>query len=99
MTDEERRQQLAEFLKLRRARIAPIDLGFQQGQRRRTPGLRRAEVAAAAGIGLTWYTALEQAKPIRVSAGFLDNLAEVLRLSEAERGHLFALAHRRPPPA
>ena len=99
MTDEERRQQLAEFLKLRRARIAPVDLGFQQGRRRRAPGLRREEVAASAGIGLTWYTALEQAKPIRVSASFLDNLAEVLRLSEAERAHLFALAHRRPPPA
>lgn len=98
MRAADRQQQLAEFLKLRRARLSPTDFGFRETARRRTPGLRREELAAAAGIGLTWYTALEQAKPIRVSAGFLDNLAKALRLSDAERGHLFALAHHRPPP-
>ncbi len=95
---EDRRMQLAEFLKLRRGRLLPAEMGFPDGPRRRTPGLRREELAAAPGIGLTWYTALEQAKPIRVSAGFLDNLARALRLSGAERAHLFALAHHRPPP-
>jgi len=98
MQGEQRQRQLAEFLRLRRAGLSPAAFGFQQNARRRTPGLRREELAAAAGIGLTWYTALEQAKPIRVSAGFLDNLAKALRLSDAERAHLFALAHHRPPP-
>src|SRR5581483_8396569 len=56
------------------------------------------EVAAQAGVGLSWYTRLEQGKPIQVSAAFLENLARALRLSEGERAHLFVLAHHRPPP-
>ena len=59
------------FLRLRRASVAPTDLGFSASKSRRTPGLRREEVAAAAGAGLTWYTALEQGKPIPVSTASL----------------------------
>ncbi|GAB0118789.1 helix-turn-helix transcriptional regulator [Acidisoma sp. 7E03] len=98
MQDEARRRELAGFIRHRRGLVAPEALGFRGGRGRRTPGLRREELAAAAGVGLTWFTALEQAKPIRVSAAVLDNLARALGLTEVERRHLFALAHHRPPP-
>lgn len=91
------RADLAEFLRERRARLSPADMGLPSGGRRRTPGLRREEVAALAGVGLTWYTWLEQGRDIGVSATFLDNLARVLKLDAAERRHLFLLAHERPP--
>ena len=83
---------------MRRTRLSPADFGFPATRRRRTPGLRREEVAAAAGVGLTWYTSLEQGKPIHVSTAFLENIARALRLTSAERAHLFALAQRRLPP-
>lgn len=91
------REELATFLRSRRERLIPTDVGLPNGRRRRTPGLRREEVAALAGVGLTWYTWLEQGRDIGVSATFLDNLAHVLRLDAAERRHLFLLAHERPP--
>lgn len=91
------RDDLATFLRSRRERLLPTDVGLPSGGRRRTPGLRREEVAALAGVGLTWYTWLEQGRDIGVSATFLDNLARVLRLDAAERRHLFLLAHERPP--
>lgn len=91
------RADLAAFLRAHRERLAPADLGLPSGGRRRTPGLRREEVAALAGVGLTWYTWLEQGRHIGVSATFLDNLARVLKLDAAERRHLFLLAHERPP--
>ena len=94
----ELRRELADFLKSRRGRLLPADVGLPPGRRRRTAGLRREEVAAIAGVGLTWYTWLEQGKAIRVSAPFLENLARALRLTAAERSHLFALAQERPPP-
>lgn len=72
-------------------------MGLPSGARRRTPGLRREEVAALAGVGLTWYTWLEQGREIGVSAAFLDSLSRVLKLDAAERRHLFLLAHARPP--
>lgn len=96
-TLERTRSELAEFLRTRRERLSPEDLGLPNGRRRRTPGLRREEVAALAGVGLTWYTWLEQGREIGVSADFLDNLARVLKLDAAERRHLFLLAHERPP--
>lgn len=100
MVDVEIRAELASFLKSRRSRLSPTDFGLPSGPGRRAPGLRREEVAALSGIGLTWYTFLEQGKDIQVSAAFLDNLARGLRFSEAEREHLFALAkHRRPSPS
>jgi transcriptional regulator with XRE-family HTH domain len=98
MRQHDLRRQLADFLRIRRARLAPAEFGFPAGGRRRTHGLRREEVAALAGVGLTWYTSLEQGKDIRVSAAFLENLARALKLTAAERAHLFALAHHRLPP-
>lgn len=92
------RRELAEFLKSRRARLSPADVGLHAGARRRTPGLRREEVAQLAGVGVTWYTWFEQGREIQVSAHFLENLARGLRLDATERDHLFALAHHRPAP-
>jgi transcriptional regulator with XRE-family HTH domain len=88
----ERRRELAEFLRARRARIAPTDVGLPPGLRRRTPGLRREEVAQLAGVGVTWYTWLEQGRPIHVSVQVLDAVARALRLDQAEREHLYRLA-------
>ncbi len=91
------RKELAEFLRSRRERLAPSEVGLPSGARRRTPGLRREEVAALAGVGLTWYTWLEQGRDISVSATFLDNLARVLKLDAAERRYLYLLTQQRPP--
>ncbi|MBL1067799.1 helix-turn-helix transcriptional regulator [Streptomyces sp. 7-21] len=87
-----RRPELAAFLRGRRARITPEEAGLPAGPRRRTPGLRREEVAQLAGIGITWYTWLEQGRPINASGQVLDAVARVLRLDEAEREHLYHLA-------
>lgn len=92
------REELSEFLKSRRGRIAPTTVGLPNGRRRRTPGLRREEVADLAGIGLTWYTWLEQGRDIRVSAQVLSAIARALQLEPAERSHLFRLAGHAPPP-
>jgi transcriptional regulator with XRE-family HTH domain len=94
--DEIRRQELSEFLRNRRGRIAPADVGLPPTNRRRTPGLRREEVAQLAGVSATWYTWLEQKRPIGVSSGVLDSLARVLRFDPAERMQLFQLALRQP---
>jgi transcriptional regulator with XRE-family HTH domain len=92
MEDAARREALASFLRTRRARLAPADVGLPSGGRRRTPGLRREEVALLAHVGISWYTALEQGRDIRPSSGVLSSLAEVLRLTPDERRHLFLLA-------
>jgi transcriptional regulator with XRE-family HTH domain len=92
-----RRTELASFLRDRRARIAPADVGLPDGSRRRTPGLRREEVAQLADVGASWYTWLEQGRDIHVSEGLLERLARALRLDPAERSHLFELAHGRAP--
>lgn len=99
MDEEVARRELSEFLKHRRARLSPQEVGLPSGNGRRIKGLRREEVAALAGVGLTWYTWLEQGRAIKVSTPFLQNLARALRLSEAESQHLFMLAQNRPPPA
>lgn len=101
MKDLERRKALADFLRSRRARLSPADVGLPPGARRRTPGLRREEVAQLANIGVSWYTALEQGRDVRPSEQVLNSLAEALRLSPAERRHLFLLAlpHLEPLPA
>jgi transcriptional regulator with XRE-family HTH domain len=83
---------LALFLRNRRARLAPSDVGLPPGLRRRTPGLRREEVAQLAGVGVTWYTWLEQGRPINASVQILDAIARALRLDQAEREHLYRLA-------
>ncbi|OIJ96608.1 transcriptional regulator [Streptomyces monashensis] len=87
-----RRTELAAFLRSRRERITPADVGMPPGIRRRTPGLRREEVAQLAGVGITWYTWLEQGRPINVSVQVLDSVARTLRLDATERGHLHRLA-------
>ena len=87
-----RRDELAAFLRTRRSRIQPSDVGLAAGSRRRTPGLRREEVAQLAGVGVTWYTWLEQGRPIHVSVQVLEAIARVLRLDPAERAHLMLLA-------
>ncbi|MCD9033120.1 helix-turn-helix transcriptional regulator [Luteimonas sp. Y-2-2-4F] len=93
-----RRPELAAFLQQHRRRLRPADAGLPAGGRRRTLGLRREEVAALAGVGLTWYTWFEQGRDIGVSEDFLLRVAKALRLDDDECGHLFLLAHRRPPP-
>src|SRR5271155_1666499 len=79
-TGERRRAELADFLRSRRASLAPGDVGLPGGGRRRTPGLRREEVAQLAGVGATWYTWLEQARDVRASLDVLEALARALRL-------------------
>jgi transcriptional regulator with XRE-family HTH domain len=97
MSQEARRRELAEFVRSRRERRAPEQLGFPVVGRRRTPGLRREEVATRAGVSITWYTWLEQGRPIRVSGQVLGSLANALALDDAERAHLFQLAGQIPP--
>jgi transcriptional regulator with XRE-family HTH domain len=89
---KQRREELASFLRSRRDRVTPQDVGLAPGVRRRTPGLRREEVAQLAGVGVTWYTWLEQGRPINASVQVLDAIARVLRLGPAERWHLYRLA-------
>jgi len=93
---ERRRAELGEFLKARRAQLSPGDFGMAPGSRRRTPGLRREEVALLAGVGVTWYTWLEQGRQINASTQVLDAVASTLRLDRAEREHLYRLAEATP---
>ncbi|WCB92541.1 hypothetical protein DSM104299_01237 [Baekduia alba] len=86
-----RRRELADFLRTRRAALTPRDVGLPEGGRRRTPGLRREEVAALAGVGTTWYTWLEQARDVRASRSVLEAVGEALRLTPAEHRHLVRL--------
>src|SRR5258708_3665992 len=92
-TAVERRTELAAFLRSRRERIGPEDVGLPPGHRRRTSGLRREEVAQLAGVGVTWYTWLEQGRPINASTQVLDAIARTLKLDPVERSHLFRLAN------
>jgi transcriptional regulator with XRE-family HTH domain len=94
-----RRRELAAFLRSRRERLSPSDVGLAPGGRRRTPGLRCEEVALLADVGVTWYTWLEQGRDINASEQVLDALARVLLLDPHERIHLFTLAGVVPPAA
>jgi transcriptional regulator with XRE-family HTH domain len=87
-----RRAGLADFLKTRRARLRPEQFDLPTFQRRRTRGLRREELAQLVGVGVSWYTWLEQGRDIQVSNQVLERLADILRLNEEERRHLFVLA-------
>ncbi len=87
-----RREELAQFLRSRRERLDPAVLGIKAGGRRRTAGLRREEVAEAAGISATWYVWLEQGRDVNASAHALRALGRALRLSQAEQTYLFRLA-------
>ncbi len=94
----DRHRELAAFLRSRRARIVPEQVGLPRGMRRRTPGLRRGEVALLAGVTPEWYSRLEQGQDIHVSVQLLESLVSVLQLDADERTHLFLLALRQPPP-
>ncbi|MES1247524.1 MAG: helix-turn-helix transcriptional regulator [Actinomycetota bacterium] len=87
-----RRQELGAFLRTRRERLGPEIVGLPRSRRRRTPGLRREEVAQLAGVGVTWYTWLEQGREINPSPQVLESIARSLRFDPHERTHLFALA-------
>jgi transcriptional regulator with XRE-family HTH domain len=91
-----RRAELGAFLKARRAGVRPEDVGLPPGPRRRTAGLRREEVALLAGVGVTWYTWLEQGRSINVSVAVLDAVASTLRMDGPERWHLYRLAEATP---
>ncbi|MDO1529625.1 helix-turn-helix transcriptional regulator [Fulvimonas sp. R45] len=92
MQHSRRRSELKAFLRARRGALAPEAVGLPRGVRRLTPGLRREEVAALAGVGITWYTWLEQGRAINVSAAALARIAQALRLDATDEAYLFHLA-------
>lgn len=98
-TDTVRRRELGEFVRAHRERLQPSMFGLDPGTRRRTPGLRREELAQLAGVSGTWLSWIEQGRPISVSATALARLARVMRLTPAERAYLFDLGGRRDPQA
>src|SRR5512138_3979032 len=87
-----RQSELGDFLRSRREKLSPKAVGLAPGRRRRTPGLRREEVAELAGIGVDWYIRLEQGRTVSPSVTTVDALARALRLSKTEHAHLKALA-------
>jgi transcriptional regulator with XRE-family HTH domain len=87
-----RRRELGTFLRSRRERVKPEDVGLRPMRRRRTPGLRREEVAQLAGVGVTWYTWLEQGRDINPSAQVLHAISRTLQFDTSEHTHLFRLA-------
>jgi transcriptional regulator with XRE-family HTH domain len=94
-----RQSELGDFLRSRREKLSPKVVGLAPGRRRRTPGLRREEVAELAGIGVDWYIRLEQGRSVSPSVTTIDALARALRLGKAEHAHLRALTQggdRRP---
>jgi transcriptional regulator with XRE-family HTH domain len=95
--DEQRRADLALFLKAKRASIAPEAVGIRSFRRRRVSGLLREEVAQRAGISLTWYVWMEQGREMTPSMDVLEHLADALLMTDAERDHLMTLA--RPDPS
>ncbi|MBV8535269.1 MAG: helix-turn-helix domain-containing protein [Alphaproteobacteria bacterium] len=96
-TPERRRRTLGDFLRAHRARLPPASVGLAGGRRRRTPGLRREEVAQACGMSATWITWLEQGRDVSASPRALAALAAALQLTPAERAYLFELAEKHDP--
>jgi transcriptional regulator with XRE-family HTH domain len=92
----DRRAELGEFLRSRRARLRPEDVGIPDYGRRRVPGLRREELAQLAGVSADYYVRLEQGRDIQPSEAVLDAIARALRLDDAERQHLHRLVRPRP---
>lgn len=92
-----RKQALGAFVRSARDRVTPQQAGIAGGQRRRTPGLRREEVAQLCDISVTWYTWIEQGRDVSVSAAVWARLATVLQMTRAERGYLFELADLSDP--
>jgi transcriptional regulator with XRE-family HTH domain len=93
------RRELGAFVRSHRERLQPDAVGIEAGRRRRTPGLRREELAQLAGVSATWLSWIEQGRDVSASPGALARLAGVLRLTAAERAYLFDLASRRDPAA
>ncbi|GIO63907.1 MULTISPECIES: helix-turn-helix transcriptional regulator [Paenibacillus] len=98
MNDQDRRTALGQFLRGKRESLSPEDYGLPTGSQRRTPGLRREEVALLANMGTSWYIWLEQGRDVHPSVQILDSLSRALRLSANERRHLFLLAGESLPP-
>src|SRR5712691_4962288 len=98
MNGASRRSELADFLRKRREALKPDEVGLPNGGRRRTPGLRREEVAQLAGVGTTWYTWLEQGRDVRASLDVLESISKALRLTPAERRHLILLGRGEQAP-
>ena len=94
---EEPRRELGDFVRAQREKLSPAAIGLSAGARRRTPGLRREEVAQLCGVSATWYTWLEQGRDVSMSPTALARLARALRLGRAERTYLFELAGKRDP--
>jgi transcriptional regulator with XRE-family HTH domain len=94
---DHRLHELGDFLRTRRARLTPEEVGLPKGTRRKTPGLRRAEVAQLVGVSVDWYTWLEQGRSITPSTQVLERLVQALRLDANERTHLFLLAQQQAP--
>lgn len=95
---DRRRAELADFLRTKRASLQPEEVGLPDGGRRRTPGLRREEVALLAGVGTTWYTWLEQGRDVRASLEVLEAVSRALRLTPAERAHVILLGRGEEAP-
>ncbi|TWB45175.1 helix-turn-helix transcriptional regulator [Nitrospirillum pindoramense] len=95
--DTSKRREMGEFVRAQRERLSPAALGLAPGPRRRTPGLRREELAQLSGVSVTWYTWIEQGRDVSISPAALTRLAQALRLSAAERAYLFDLAGKRDP--
>src|SRR5579863_8812535 len=93
----QRRRELGDFIRAQRERVTPAAVGLVAARRRRTPGLRREEVAELSGLSTTWYTWVEQGRDVSMSPGALARLAQALRLGRAQRQYLFELAGRRDP--
>src|SRR5947207_15081093 len=98
MEDKIRYRTLGKFLRSRRARLAPLNVGIASSGRRRTPGLRREEVAALSGVGLAWYTWLEQGR-VTASRQVLESVSRTLRLDSDAYRHVMALAGFSAPAA
>jgi transcriptional regulator with XRE-family HTH domain len=92
-----RTRELGEFIRAHRERLVPATIGIAGGHRRRTPGLRREEVAQLCGLSTTWYTWIEQGRRVSVSSTALARLADALQLGRAERAYMFELAGKRDP--
>lgn len=93
----DRRKELGGFLRAQREKLSPGVAGLAIGTRRRTPGLRREEVAQLSGISATWYTWIEQGRDVSISPHALARLGDALHLGRAERSYLFELAGKRDP--
>jgi len=96
-TAADRRAELGEFLRARRQAVTPEQVRLPRGRRRRTPGLRREEVALLAGVSVTWYTWLEQGRRINASPDVLRAIGRALQLDEAGQDHLLVLAQPTAP--